>query len=152
MSTTTIAFSLVTACFLALAVGTGLVMRWALAENRRLTNELILNLRRATMPIMQVGGAVGEEPMTPEQKAFIDAALNVDGRIDPQNFLGVQGGINGYTVDEMAAKLDAGRYPDPTDGGLPNPAYQTGAERVSVGDDPFWPGGTGSDAPGNGWS
>lgn len=152
MSASSTALALVTGCFVASLVTSGLVMRWALAENRRLTNELILNLRRATMPIMQVGGAAMDEPMTAEQKAFIDAALNVDGTIGAQNSRVMQGGVNGYTVDEMAAKLDAERYPDPTDGGLPSPSYQTGAERVSVGDDPWWPGAMGAAAPGDGWS
>lgn len=124
MSEVTMVFALVTGSFLVVASGAGAVIRFLMAENRQLRNELVLGYRRATMPVLGVPD-VGEPdvPLTPAIKKAIDEAYGIESVVEP------------YTPD----RFDAQMYPDPTDGLLPNPDPTDGANRVSYGDDPFWP-------------
>lgn len=129
MSDEMMVFALVAGCFLVLA-GAGFgVVRFLMAENRQLRGELLLGYRRATMPV--IGGVVPEAgepdvPLTPAIKKAIDEAYGL--QTDAFQF-----------PASTSSTFSAEHYPDPTDGLLPDPDPMDGANRVSMGDDPFWP-------------
>lgn len=124
MSDEMMVFGLVMVLFVVLVAGAGAWIRMLAGENRALRSELVLGYRRATMPVLGVPD-VGEPdvPLTPAIKKAIDEAYGIEDVVEP------------YTPD----RFDAQMYPDPTDGLLPNPDPTDGANRVSYGDDPFWP-------------
>lgn len=132
MSDEMMVFALVAGCFLVLA-GAGFgVVRFLMAENRQLRGELLLGYRRATMPV--IGGVVPEAgepdvPLTPAIKKAIDEAYGLQSSLYSYGPLDTGVGQPGYVTS----------YPDPTDGLLPDPDPMDGANRVSMGDDPFWP-------------
>jgi len=132
MSDEMMVVALVSAVFLGFALGAGAVVRFLMAENRQLRGELLLGYRRATMPV--IGGVVPEAgepdvPLTPAIKKAIDEAYGLDGNY----------GAQGYVPDGFDQSWDGTSYPDPTDALLPDPDPMDGANRVSMGDDPFWP-------------
>lgn len=124
MSDEMMVFGLVMVLFVVLVGGAGCWIKMLAGENRALRNELVLGYRRATMPVLGVPEA-GEPdvPLTPAIKKAIDEAYGIERVVEP------------YTPD----RFDAQMYPDPTDDLLPNPDPTDGANRVSYGDDPFWP-------------
>jgi len=127
MSDEMMVFGLVVVLFVVLVAGAGAWIRMLAGENRALRNELVLGYRRATMPVLGVPD-VGEPdvPLTPEVKKAIDEAYGLQSTL--------------YSYGEMPGPAGfVGDYPDPTDGLLPNPDPTDGANRVSYGDDPFWP-------------
>jgi len=121
-------FGLVMVAFVAVVVMAGAWIRFLVRENRRLQDELVLGYRRATMPVLGVPEA-GEPdvPLTPEVKKAIDEAYGLQSEV--YSYGPLVGGQPGFVTS----------YPDPTDGLLPNPDPTDGANRVSYGDDPFWP-------------
>ena len=125
------AIALVTATF-ALLLGTvAVIVRVLWRENRRLTNEVLLGYRRATMPVVQVPmDGEPDVPLTVEGKRVIDAALGIfnDGVVD-----------DGQAWVTVSQAFTAAGYPDPTDAAFPDPDLMDGANRVSYGDDPSWP-------------
>ena len=130
MSDTTTAILLVAATFFLFLGTAAVVVRVLWRENRRLTNEVLLGYRRATMPVVEVP-MEGEPdiPLTVEGKKAIDAALGLGGN---GAYTTTPEGIQGFDWTSHT-------YPDPTDAALPNPDPMDGANRVSYGDDPSWP-------------
>lgn len=129
MSDEMMVFALVIGAFLVVASGAGAVIRMLANENRQLRGELLLGYRRATMPV--IGAVVPEAgepdvPLTAEVKKAIDQAYGIQG-------IPFSDGVIDY------GQFGGQYYPDPTDGLLPDPDPMDGANRVSMGDDPFWP-------------
>ena len=132
MDEVTMVFALVIGAFLVVASGAGAVIRMLANENRQLRGEILLGYRRATMPV--IGGVVPEVgepdvPLTAEVKKAIDQAYGLQSTLYGYGPLDTGGGQPGYVTS----------YPDPTDALLPDPDPMDGANRVSMGDDPFWP-------------
>jgi len=133
MSDEMMVFALVAGCFLVVASGAGAVIRMLANENRQLRGELLLGYRRATMPVIgAVVPEVGEPdvPLTPAIKKAIDEAYGFTLPLDHSGF---------QFPASTSSAFSAEHYPDPTDALLPDPDPMDGANRVSMGDDPFWP-------------